>query len=247
MKNHIPIFSLLAILLIANSSFACFDTYLFTQRSGMTYPARAFALESNGEYIMDDPSDANADLFTGTFNLYYGMTSRFTVQGSFASAEKARDDFKFDQWGVRGVYGLVRSPSGYNLDLILEHSVLTTADTRSFELSAPSIYNQGSFTAVVHPVLAMVNDEKSGVRGHTGLFYRPIHSAIVGLGAEYESEQSSANFNNRLVKGATGTSVFFGTQIGSRLYVQQEIIKGWGVASNDVGYSLTFKYLFPQR
>jgi hypothetical protein len=147
---------------------------------------------------------------------------------------------------VRGVYGIIQRYHGvYNLDLILEHRVSTTSGNKLFEVSAPNIWNMEKMTVVAHPVVAFSSDEKPGLRGHGGVFYRVGRTSIVGLGAEYESAQSSANFGRRLVRGASGTSLFLGSQMGPNLFVQNELIKGWGARGNDVGFALTFKVLIP--
>jgi hypothetical protein len=248
MKKNLFFSLVMGLLLVAAAQpcLACFDTYAFLQKQGMVYPRRLLALESNGEYIIGDLSAGEADMFSGNLNVYYGLANRFSVQASLASAEKERTQFAFDEWGVRGVYGIVQQYHGvYNLDLILEHRVSTTSSNKLFEVSAPNIWNLERMTVVAHPVVAFSSDEKPGPRGHGGVFYRMGKSSIVGLGAEYESAQSSANFGRRLVRGEAGTSLFLGSQMGPNFFVQNELIKGWGAGGNDVGFALTFKVLIP--
>ena len=86
---------------------------------------------------------------------------------------------------------------------------------------------------------------KFGLRWHGGTFYRIPTGALIGLGAEYESVQSSSNLGKRLVKGEMGTSLFFGSMLGPNLFLQNELIKGWGAGSSkgDVGFAVTLKVL----
>lgn len=82
------------------------------------------------------------------------------------------------------------------------------------------------------------------MRGHGGAFYHFNNSAIVGIGAEYASAQSGSKFGQRLIKGETATSLFFGSQMGS-MYLQNEFIKGWGKEGNDFGFAATMKFILP--
>ncbi len=242
---------LLTVGLLATASvsqcLACFDTYLFQQRKGMVYPHKTLAFDTNGEYVINDLHQNEPDLFSINLNVYYGLANRISLQAQIASGEKERSQARFDEWGLRGVLGLVRLPEGrYNLDLILEHHVIETSNRQSFEVSAPSIWHIGRMTYVVHSVMSFVQDLPMGLRGHGGAFYSTKNGIIVGFGAEYESAQSSSFFGQRLVRGETGTSLFFGSPIGPNLYLQNELIKGWGASGKDVGFALTMKVLLPQ-
>jgi len=228
-------------------SLACFDTYLFQQKKGMVYPHKMLAFDINGEYVINDIHQAEPDLFSMNLNVYYGLAKRISLQAQLASSEKERSHAKFDEWGWRGVLSLIRRPERrYNLDLILEHHVLENNKSQSFEVSTPSIWHIGRMTYVVHPVMSFVKEQPMGMRGHGGVFYSTNNGIIIGFGAEYESAQSSSFFGQRLVRGETGTSLFFGSSIGSNLYLQNELIKGWGAGGKDVGFALTMKVLLPQ-
>lgn len=251
MKKEVVFFAFVLVWIGVSVSpgYACFDTYSFLNKQSMAYPYKLIALESSGEYVIGDMKMEEPDMFSGNLNVYYGLMNRLSVQASLASAEKERSQFKFDEWGIRGVFNLIPRANGiYNLDLIAEHRVSTSTDnTQAFEVSAPSIWYLHNLSMVVHPVLAFEDFEKAGLRGHGGIFYSANNATIVGLGGEYESPQSSANFGKRLVKGEAATSLFFGSKIGSNFFVQNELIKGWGADANDVGFALTFKVLFQTR
>ncbi len=239
--------SCLLICTLTEVSLACFDTYLFQQKQGMVYPTKLLALDTNGEYIINDVRRQKADLFSFDLNAYYGVAPWVSLQVQLASGEKERELTQFDEWGLRSVFSLVRTAQNrYNLDLILEHHVLLTDQNHSFEVSAPSIWHLGNMTYVVHPVMAFVEGMPMGLRGHGGVFYSTKSGILVGLGAEYESAQSSSFFGQRLVKGEAGTSLFFGAALGENLYLQNELIKGWGAAGKDIGFALTMKVLLPK-
>ncbi len=232
--------------LISLESFACFDTFLFQQKRGMVYPYKMLAIETNGEYIVPDVKTSATDLFSGNLNIYYGITKWASLQVQFASTEKERHLASLDEVGVRGVFSLIRKAEGrYNLDLILEHHEGTTNSGQSFEFSVPNIWHRGSMTYVLHPVVAFTKGASTSLRGHSGVFYTTNRGTLLGAGAEYESAQSSSNFSNRLVKGAFGTSLFFGTCVSPNIFLQNELIKGWGAEGNDIGFALTLKVFFP--
>lgn len=227
------------------SAFACFDTYCLMRRQSMVYPKGLVALEGNGEFVAQKLDQTQEDLFTGNLNAYYGVAERFSVQGSLISDEKPRNEFEIDHWAVRGVYGLYTN-GGYSLDAIMEHNVSMIGGKQTLELSAPSIFHFSNSTVVVHPVLAMGNQTETGVRGHGGFFYH-LGNSIVGLGAEYESAQSSSNMSRRLIKGEAGTSLFLGSALGPNMFLQNELIKGWGADSKDIGFAATIKFLIPTK
>lgn len=229
-------------------SLACFDTYSFLQKRSMVYPKHLLALETNGEYVAGQLSAVDQDLFSGNFNVYYGVVDRFSAQVSLSSAEKPRTDFSFDEWGVRGVYGLIQSRGGvYNVDMILEHRISRTEGSHVSEFSMPNIWHVNSFSLVAHPVFSFGTDMAPGLRGHGGVFYSVGRTAIVGVGGEYESAQTSAHFSKRLVKGEAATSLFFGSAIGPKVFLQNEFIKGWGAQGTDIGFATTLKLLLPTR
>ncbi len=227
---------------------ACFDTYCFLQKRGLAYERGLLAVETAGEYVAQDLHAAAGDAFSGVVNVYYGLGERFSIQGALTSAEKRREDFRFDQWGLRGVYGLVQPEGdGYHLDAVLELSAGTGDGSNTWELSAPNIWYAGNLTMVLHPAMALAEGKELDTRGHGGVFYSVGKVAIVGIGSEYESAQCSGQFGRRLARGAGASSLFLGANLGSSLFLQNELIKGWGAAGSDVGFALTLKFLLPGR
>jgi len=236
---------LIASLFVPQAASACFDTYLFLNESSLVYPKGRMVVETSGEYTMPALRNAAGDVLSGAANLYYGVSNRFSVQIGLSSSEKTRSQFSFDEYGLRGVFGIVRSSRNvYNLDLVLEHTSPFDGGENSFELSTPNIFHFDRFTVVVHPVTSFGRNVDFGLRGHGGLFYRFSESGIIGVGAEYASAQSGSRFGKRLVNGEGATSIFFGSRIGAA-YLQNEFIKGWGVGGNDFGFAVTLKYMLP--
>jgi hypothetical protein len=237
----------LMVFLSALPLYACFDTYLFLQKSSMVYPEKQFVVEASGEYVMPDfsASQSGEDILSGNFNAYYGITKRFSIQAGLSSSEKERSSFAIDGYGIRAVYGIFQNYNNlYNLDVILEHAAPFEMTEASFEISAPSIFHVNNFTYVIHPVLSFGKNVEFGLRGHGGAFYRINNLAVVGIGAEYASAQSGSQFGKRMVDGEAATSLFFGTQIGVA-YLQNEFIKGWGANGNDFGFAATLKFVLP--
>ena len=229
-------------------SFACFDTYLFRQVGGMVYPYKMLAFDGSGEYIISDLRGGEPDLFTGNLNVYYGLAKGMSLQAVLTSTDMDRTRFGFDEWGVRAVYNVLGQIRGvYNLDLVLECHTATNNGTSRFECSAPNIWHVDNLTFVAHPVAAFGRQAKLSLRGHCGAFHATSTGALFGVGAEYESGQSSSTLGRRLVKGEAGTSLFFGAQIGPYLYLQNELIKGWGAGASrgDIGFAVTLKVLMP--
>lgn len=243
MKKYL-IITLTIMMLLAYPSYPCFDTYLFLQKGSMVYPEKQFVIESSGEYVVPDLDLPGEDLFTGNFNIYYGVTKNFSLQAGIMSSEKARTSFKIDSYGIRGVYGILNNFKGiYNLDVILEHHGGPFENNEfAFELSAPSIFHVKDFTYVIHPVVNFGKNIKSGIAGHGGAFYRIKDVALVGIGAEYASSQDGSRFGERLVSGEIATSIFLGARLGFA-YLQNEFIKGWGSNSNDFGFAATVKFV----
>jgi hypothetical protein len=234
-----------AVLFCIGSASACFDTYLFLQKSSMVYPEKQFVLEGSGEYIIPSLDVTGEDVFSGNFNAYYGIAKRFSIQVGLSSSEKERSSFGVDGYGIRAVFGVLQNyNSFYNLDVILEHAAPFEMTEVAFEVSAPSIFHVDNFTYIVHPVMSFGKDVDFGLRGHGGAFYRVNDVAVVGIGAEYASAQSGSKFGERLVEGEAATSLFFGSQLGIA-YLQNEFIKGWGENGNDVGFAATVKFVIP--
>jgi len=230
------------------TSHACFDTYLFMQGRGMVYPHRMLAFDGAGEYSIYDLRGGEPDQFVGNLNVYYGIAERVSIQGVLSSSEKERTRFGFDEWGARAVYGVIGQYRGiYNLDFILECHTATDGSSSQLEFSTPNIWQVKKYTLVAHPVAAFGREAKLLLRGHGGAFYLMPGGALVGLGAEYESAQSSSSLGKRLVKGEYGTSLFAGFQASRFFYLQNELIKGWGAGADrgDVGFAVTLKALLP--
>jgi hypothetical protein len=237
--------AIVAAILIPRNASACFDTYLFLQRSSLVYPKGQMVMEASGEYVMPMMRNAAEDVLSGATNLYYGVSKRFSVQIGVSSSEKQRSEFSIDGYGMRGVFGVIQGYRNvYNLDVVLEHAAPFDGDENTIELSTPNILHFDRFTLVVHPVTSFGRNVDFNLRGHGGVFYRFSGTGIVGVGAEYASAQSGSRFGRRLVRGEGATSLFFGSQIGSA-YLQNEFIKGWGVGGSDFGFAVTVKYLLP--
>ena len=239
------------ILALAPSSQACFDAYLFLQGKGMVYPYGMWAFDGAGEYVIGGLKEGGEpDMFTGDLNVYYGLARGFSVQAVVSSSEKERTQFKLDEVGLRGVCSILSNYGGvYNLDLILEHHLTAENHNGVYELSAPSIWRNRGLTYVFHPVLAFGRDVQNGVRGHGGVFYTTRNNSIIGVGAEFESAQSSSNLGRRLVQGEAGSSLFFGSMIGPSVFLQNELIKGWGAGASkgDIGFAFTLKFIIEAR
>lgn len=237
--------ALVVAMLLPGAASACFDTYLFLNKSSLVYPRGLMAVEASGEYIMPAIRNASEDFLSGATNLYVGASDRLSFQIGLASSEKERSAFALDGYGVRGVLGVVRAYRDvYNVDVVLEHAAPFDGDESTLELSVPNIFHFDRFSFVVHPVTSFGGEVDFGLRGHGGLFYRFSGTGIVGIGAEYASAQSGSRFGRRLVNGEGAASVFFGSQIGS-MYLQNEFIKGWGVGGSDFGFAVTVKYILP--
>lgn len=246
MKNLVAIFAVIGVLF--SSAIACFDTYLFLHRGSMVYPKGGFIIDGSGEYTINEMANPGEDAFAGTMNLYYGFSERFSLQAGLASSEKDRTNFAFDEFGVRGVTNIVRNYKDYyNLDAILECVSSTNLKEVSFEFSTPNIFYVGNFVFVAHPVVAFGKNIKASLRGHGGIFYNIGDVAIVGIGSEYESNQSGSQFIKKLTAGEGATSLFLGARLGKYFYFQNEIIKGWGPDAKDIGFALTLKAVLPTR
>jgi hypothetical protein len=236
---------LVGLFLIPQTVSACFDTYVFLQKSSLVYPEGQMVMEISGDYIVPKVRDATADFLSGGMNMYYGFSKRFSMQAGVTSSEKDRSAFSIHGYGVRGVYGILQGyREVYNLDAVLDYTAPFDGSENSFEFSTPNIFHVKSYTFVVHPVWGFGRNVNFSMRGHGGAFYHFSTTGIIGIGAEYASGQSGSQFGQRLVKGEAGTSLFFGSQIGS-VYLQNEFIKGWGVRGNDFGFAATMKFILP--
>jgi hypothetical protein len=237
-----------ALLMLATftaSTWACFDTFLFLQRGSMVYPYRTLAVEALGEYSFNAIKDPESDSFLGNFNLYYGLFRKASFQIGFGSSEKERHNFSIDEIRARGVYNLVNIPQkGYTLDGILECSNNSRSNELNFEISAPSIFVAQEFVLVLHPVLNIVHGSNTDFTagGHAGVFRVFENATLLGIGAEYQSAQSSS-YKQRLVKGESAASIFFGARIGKYLFLQNELAKGLA-NSRDFGFASTLKFVF---
>lgn len=242
--------SLLILSFVVSSVFACFDTYLFLNKYSMVYPKGKIIFDTLAEYSVNSVSLPEEDTFLMNFNVYYGIFNNFSLQVGISSSEKSRSEFGIDEFGVRAVLNLVNQPiisfvDNYTFDLILEHHEGMFGKNISFEFSAPSMFYKGNWVMVVHPVFSLADLETSSIEyslgGHLGVFYL-FGSALVGVGAEYQSAQNGSAFGNRLIEGESGVSLFFGAKLGENVYIQNEFAKGIA-NSRDFGFALTVKLI----
>lgn len=238
------ILTLIALFSINLNLFACFDTYLFLKKFSMAYPYKSLVLETNGEYSFTKFNDPNQDQFFATGSLYYGLFRNFSIQLTFGSSEKPRGEFALDAYSIRGVYNIYTSrENNYNFNLIFEHRGMTTQKANEVEISTPFILHNDDFTYVVHPSMSYgLNSEDLTIGGHLGLFYTFNPNSLVGIGAEYASVQSSSYGGQRLTQSEFSTSLFFGTYLGNRIYLQNEFAKGLA-NSRDFGIAITTKFI----
>ena len=242
MKKFYAIISVIT--MFVSSAYACFDTYIFLQRGSMVYPNGLLAIEGFAEYTVDN-IHGNEDMFLGSFNAMFGVHEKFSVQIGVLSDEKSRTSYKIDHWSVRGVYNMIDNYQDfYNLDIILEHHSPFDFEESAFEISAPSIFYLNNYSFVIHPVLGFGRNVSNSITGHGGVFYNFNNSAIIGLGAEFESSHNS-NYGKRHVENEFAASLFFGANIGNNIYFQNELIKGLGSEAMDFGYAASMKLLFP--
>lgn len=234
-----------SILIIAFNSltFACFDTYLFLRKATMVYPYKSLVLEANGEYSFTKFNDPSQDMFFTMGSLYYGLMKNFSIQFSVGSGEKPRGELKFDSYSIRGVYNVYSSPANqYNLNLIMEHRGMFTENANEIEVSSPFIIHNYEMTYVIHPVMIYgFNSKDFAIGGHLGLFHT-YENSLIGIGAEYLSTQSSSYAGQRLTQSEFSTSLFFGTYLGNRIYLQNELAKGLS-NSRDFGLAITTKFI----
>jgi len=236
--------TILVLLFSYVSTYACFDTYLFLRKASMVYPYKSLVLEANGEYSFNKFNDPTQDQFFTMGSLYYGLARNFSFQFSFGSSEKPRGEFALDAYSVRGVYNLYTSKNNdYNVNLILEHRGVINQKQNEIEFSTPFIYYNNDLTYVIHPTMIYgLNSEDLSIGGHLGLFYSFNPNGLIGIGAEYASVQSSSYAGQRLTQSEFSTSLFFGTYLGNRIYLQNEIAKGLA-NSRDLGFAITTKFI----
>jgi len=239
------LFSIFVVLfLLYSSSYACFDTYLFFRKASMVYPHKSLVVELNGEYSFTRFNNPSEDMFFSMGSLYYGLAKNFSVQFSIGSGEKPRGEFNLDAYSVRGVYNIYTSSQyDYNFNLILEHRGMMNQRANEFEISTPFIYYNNDITYVIHPTMSYgLNSEDLQIGGHLGLFYSFNQNSLVGIGAEYASVQSSSYGGQRLTQSEASASLFFGTYLGNRIYLQNEFAKGLS-NSRDFGLAITTKFI----
>jgi len=239
------LFSIFVVLfLLYSSSYACFDTYLFLRKASMVYPHKSLVVELNGEYSFTRFNNPSEDMFFSMGSLYFGLAKNFSVQFSIGSGEKPRGEFNLDAYSVRGVYNIYTSSQyDYNFNLILEHRGMMNQRANEFEISTPFIYYNNDLTYVIHPTVSYgLNSEDLQIGGHLGLFYSFNQNSLVGIGAEYASVQSSSYGGQRLTQSEASASLFFGTYLGNRIYLQNEFAKGLS-NSRDFGLAITTKFI----
>lgn len=231
-------------LIFINTAYACFDTYLFVRRGSMVYPFHSAVAEFTGEYSVNQLHNPQNDAFFSNLNFYYGLGENYSIQLSAGSSERSRGDFSLNTFGVRGVYNVFTSQSNeYTLDAIAQFAGERGTSNNEYEVSFPSIFHMSEMVYVVHPTVgyAAANKETS-VGGHVGAFHNFNEQGIVGIGVEYASMFGSSYTGNRLTQSEFSASLFLGAQIGSSLYIQNEIAKGL-VNSRDLGFALTTKII----
>ncbi len=236
------------IVFVSSASFACFDTFLFLQRSSMVYPEKTLAIETLGEYSFNSIKSGNEDTYLTCFNIYYGFSKRFSFQAGIGSDEKARGEFKIDSFKGRGVYNIVKvSRAGYSLDGILECIGNSSNNDVNFELSFPSIFAKRDYVYVIHPVLSFTFGEARVFQPgwHCGAFRVFDNGSLIGIGTEFMSAQSGS-YRARLVDGEYAASLFYGAKIGKNIYIQNEVAKGLS-NSRDLGFALTIKFVMGSK
>jgi len=236
--------TIVCLLIVINSAYACFDTYLFLKKGSMVYPYKSAVFELNTEYSFNKFNSPANDMFFTNGSFYYGIAKNLSVQLSLGSGEKERGEFKIDSYALRGVYNLYTSDIGdYTLDVILEQNGRLNAKENEIGISLPNIFHLTDFLYVIHPTANYALEEKNMTIGaHTGLFYNFEERGIIGVGAEYASVQSSSYAGQRITQSEVSASLFFGAQIGNMLYIQNEIAKGLS-NSRDLGFALTAKII----
>lgn len=234
------ILSISALLFISYTAYPCFDTYLFLQKGSMVYSHKSVVFELTGEYSFNRVSTPQEDMFFSNGSIYYGMASDFSIQLSIGSGEKERKDFKFDTYGLRGVYNAYSSINNdYTLDFI--GAYYGGGEDREIEFSTPSIFHFSELTYVLHPSFNYTLNANEFTPGiHTGLFYNINESGIIGVGAEYASVHSSSYAGSRIIQSEVSASLFLGAHIGKKFYIQNEFAKGLA-NSRDFGFAITTK------
>lgn len=176
-------------------------------------------------------------------SIYYGLWKNFSIQFTIGSDEKARNEFKIDYYGIRGVYNVYStSMNRYTLDIIFEHRGKLNEKNNEVEISFPNIFNLSNLTYVIHPTVSYGLESKDfTIGGHAGVFYI-FESSLIGAGFEYASVHASSYAGQRLTRSEYSASIFFGAKIGSRIYLQNEIAKGLA-NSRDIGFALTTKII----
>jgi hypothetical protein len=238
------IFILFILVFITTTAYPCFDTYLFLRKGSMVYPFRSLVFELNGEYSINRLGSPQEDSFLSMGSVYYGLTRNLSLQFTIGSDEKARNEFKVDYYGIRGVYNLYSSlTNSYTLDLIFEHRGKLNEKANELEVSLPNIFHISNFTYVIHPTASYGLESKDFTLGaHAGVFRTINEVGVVGIGAEYASVHSSSYAGQRLTKSEYSMSIFLGAKIGDRFYLQNEIAKGLA-NSRDIGFAITAKVI----
>ena len=232
------------LLIVINSAYACFDTYLFMKKGSMVYPYKSTVFELNTEYSFNKFNSPVNDMFFTNGSFYYGLLRNLSVQVSIGSGEKERGEFRIDSYSMRGVYNLYTSDIGnYTLDVMFEQNGNFTKSENEVGISLPNIFHMTDFLYVLHPTASYAIEEKNFTIGaHTGLFYNFEERGIIGVGAEYASVQSSSYAGKRITQSEYSASLFFGAQIGNAIFIQNEIAKGLA-NSRDLGFALTAKLI----
>lgn len=245
------IISILLVVFAVVGAYACFDTYLFLNKYSMVYPKGKFVADTLVEYSANKITSPEEDTFFMNVNIFYGIIDRLSIQLGVESSEITRNDvFAIEGFGVRGVYNVVSESllglDNFTFDIILEHHEGFWGKNMSLEFSFPGIFYAGKVVGVIHPVFSLANLEQESFEyslgGHCGVFYLISDSALVGIGAEYQSAQNGSAFGSRIIEGEAGVSLFFGAKLGDSVYLQNEFAKGLA-NSRDFGMAVTIKFI----
>lgn len=115
-------------------------------------------------------------------------------------------------------------------------------NANEIELSSPLIIHNHEMTYVIHPVMSCgLNSKDFSIGGYLGLFHT-FENSLIGFDAEYLSTQSSSYIGQRLTQSEFSTSLFIGTYLGNRFYLQNELVKGLS-NSRDFGLAITTKFI----
>lgn len=236
------------LLAYVNPGYACFDTFLLLQRKSMVYPTGYYAADVLAEYSFNDTSKPENDSYFTNYNMYYGLADGVSLQMGLSQAESTRTDegYTLQSWSVRGVFNAVKAHHGnYFADIVAEHHTGIDIDESVAHVSVPNLFYVSRFAFVIHPSYELnysKGQKEHSFGGHGGLFYTFNNVAIIGLGGEFASAQSSSALGKRFTNGDAAASLFIGIHLGN-VYFQNEFSKGLH-NTRDYGFAATLKCFF---